>query len=371
MRPHIANGQRCTRAQKKRLNLDSKGQHKAQLASLNTIESICSMSRHMPGVETLVVGDIEAIKVPPAISVLCDDRSSHYELDPFFAARPDALPQHNFIEVDRESYTLHNNKVRSEGRVCVPYDLVKQVIKACHEYAHPGIRETLEAFNRKYSCAYQLKEVHQMVQSICNKCNICDQTKGRKGLRPESNHPTAVPEYPFESVCVGFGDLRGRPCTANGNTYDYVFVVVCHLTGYVMSVQCSKTLTAIGLVDLYLERVVPVMGMPQEILSDHDNLATAEFFSKLCKLSEISMKQSIIKRPQSNGCAERAVQVVVESLREWLVKTTQQKKAQLLPLAIWASNDIPGPISGYSPHYLVFWPQCHWIWILPAHSSPM
>ena len=68
--------------------------------------------------------------------------------------------------------------------MCLPYDLVKQVIKACHEYAHPGIRKTLEICNRKYSCAYHLKEIHQMVQSIVNKCNICGQTKGPKGLHP-------------------------------------------------------------------------------------------------------------------------------------------------------------------------------------------
>ena len=192
---------------------------------------------------------------------------------------------------------MHNDKVRSNGCVCVPYDLVKQVIKACHEYAHPGIRKTLEIFKGKYSCAYQLKELHQMVQSIVNKCNICGQTKGRKGLQPESNHPAPVPEYLLASVCVDFCDLSGRSCTANGNTYDYVLVVVCRLTGYVVAVPCSKTLTALGLADLYLKRVVPVMGMPQEILSDHDHLVTAEFFSELSKLSGISMKQSTITRP--------------------------------------------------------------------------
>ena len=264
-RPHIVTGRKYTRAQKKRLNLDSKCRHKAQLASLNMIETMSSMSWHMLGVETLVVGDIEAIKVPPAISALYDDWSSHYELDPFFAPRWDALRQHNFIEVDGRSYTLHNPMLRSNGRVCVPYDLVKQVIKACHEYAHPGIRKTLKMFNRKYSCAYQMKELHRMVQSIVNKCNICGQTKGRKGLQPESNHPAPVLEYPFASVCVDFCDLSGRPCTTNGNTCDYVLVVVCRLTGYVVAVPCSKTLTALGLADLYLERVVPVMPMRQEI----------------------------------------------------------------------------------------------------------
>ena len=172
-RPQIVKGRKYTRAQKKRLNSDSKCRHKAQLASLKMIETMSSMSWHMPGVETHIVGDIKAIEVPPAISVLYDDWSTHYQLDPFFAPRWDALRQHKFIDVDEQSYTLHNDKVRSNGRVCVPYDLVKQVIKACHEYAHPGIRKTLEIFNRKYSCAYKPKELHQKVQSIVNKCNIC------------------------------------------------------------------------------------------------------------------------------------------------------------------------------------------------------
>ena len=110
-RPHIMTGRKYTHAQKKRRNLDSKCRHKAQLASLHMIQTMSSMSWHMPGVEPLVVGDIEAIKVPPAISVLYDDWSSHYELDPFFTPRWDALQQHKFIEVFGESYTLHNDKV--------------------------------------------------------------------------------------------------------------------------------------------------------------------------------------------------------------------------------------------------------------------
>ena len=84
---HIVTRRKYTRAQRERLNLDSKCRHKAQLASLNMIETMSSMRWHMPGVETLVVGDIEAIKVRPAISVLYDDWSSHYGLVPFFAPR--------------------------------------------------------------------------------------------------------------------------------------------------------------------------------------------------------------------------------------------------------------------------------------------
>ena len=133
-----------------------------------------------------------------------------------------------------------------------------------------------------------------------------------------------------------------------------MLVVVCQLTGYVVAVPCSKTLDAQALADMYLERVVPIIGRPQDIFFDQDHLVTAEFFKELCSLSGIAMKHSTIKQPQSNWRAEWAVQVVVGSLRQWLLETSSKNWAQLLPLAIWASNDIPGPIRGYSSHYLVF-----------------
>ena len=121
-----------------------------------------------------------------------------------------------------------------------------------------------------------------------------------------------------------------------------------------MAVPCRKTHDARSLADLYLEGVVPIMGLPQEIFSDQDHLVPCEFFRELCKLSEVSMRQSTLKRPRSNSCAEGAVEVVVESLRQWLLKTASKDWAQLLPLAVWALTDIPGPISGYSSQYPVF-----------------
>ena len=44
----------------------------------------------------------------------------------------------------------------------------------------------------------------------------------------------------------------------------------------------------------------------------------------------------------------------MKSLRQWALKTSNKNCAWLLALAILASNDNPGPITGYSPHYLVF-----------------
>ena len=61
------------------------------------------------------------------------------------------------------------------------------------------------------------------------------------------------------------------------------------------------------LAELYLERVVGLMGLPNETFSDHDHLITADFFTTLSDLSGVQQKQSTVYRPRSHGRAERAV----------------------------------------------------------------
>ena len=93
---------------------------------------------------------------------------------------------------------------------------------------------------------------------------------------------------------------------------------------------------------------------------DNDKIIDASFFSTFCKLSGIEEYHSSVYRARSNGRAERAVQVVIDSLRKFLEQVLAQKVKHkqtwldLLPLAIWSANDLPGPISGYSPHRLLF-----------------
>ena len=165
--------------------------------------------------------------------------------------------------------------------------------------------------------------------------DLLDRTmKARKGVQPQSCHSYPIPEYPFASVAMDFCDMGSHSVESGGVTYDNLFVVVCRLTGYVMAVPCSKTITAPQLAELYLDRVVGVMRHPHEILSDHDHIITKEFFTTLREFSGVQQKQSLVYRPRSNGRAERAVQVVLDSLRKFFAETGRKNWVQLLPLAL-------------------------------------
>ena len=45
--------------------------------------------------------------------------------------------------------------------------------------------------------------------------------------------------------------------------------------------------------------------------------------------------------------------MVLDSLRKCFAQTGRKNWVQLLPLALWTANDIPGPVSGYSPDFVV------------------
>ena len=126
--------------------------------------------------------------------------------------------------------------------------------------------------------------------------------------------------------------------------YDSVLVVVCGLTGYVRAIPCNERMTSEQLASLFLEQVVSFFGLPKETFSDNDKVIDASFFSTLCKLSGIEEYRSPVYRARSNGRAERAVQVVIDSLRKFLEQVSAQKVKHkhtwldLLPLAIWSAT---------------------------------
>ena len=190
-----------TRSMNKRLNLKATSQHQA---ALNWVETASEMSWHVPGLTNVVIKDLEAIQIAPSVAVWYMDWTPHYEMNSYFAPHWDTLRLHKYVEVKSQSYVLQNAKVRTGGRICIPFDCVKQVIKACHEYAHPGVDKTWQMFNRSCICfGYKTAHIKSMITYVVGPCPVCGQNKGRKGLQPESNHPAPVPDYPFWSICLG------------------------------------------------------------------------------------------------------------------------------------------------------------------------
>ena len=163
-----------------------------------------------------------------------------------------------------------------------------------------------------------------------------------------------IPDDIFVSLAMDFLSLP--ECKHAEVAYDFCFVIVDRLSGYICAIPCQKKgLTAQVAADLFLRHSVSFMGVPLEILSDNDNLITSEFFTALCAALGIVQHRAVIYRPKGNGRAERALKVVVTMLR--LVLCSSAVKAQwvhLLPWCVFLMNSLPGIVVGHSPHRVVF-----------------
>jgi hypothetical protein len=115
---------------------------------------------------------------------------------------------------------------------------------------------------------------------------------------------------------------------------------------------CAKTIDALGVAQLYAERVFPFYGVPQRVISDRDPRFTATIMKELCEMLGISQNISTAFHPQMDGQSERANQHVEQYLRIY-GNTEQNNWAQLLPLAQFMHNTWMNETTGWIPYKLL------------------
>jgi transposase InsO family protein len=238
-------------------------------------------------------------------------------------------------------------------KYCIPRDLVDEVLLCYHNQGHPGAPKLLSLVGRRYCTTLKENDLHSRCLQISQRCQICQAVKPRRGTPPGTLDFFPVPPDIFTSLCMDFLELE--PCKgADGKIYDYVFVVVCRLSGYIVAIPCQKAgLTAQILAQIFMEKCICLMGLPNEIVSDQDHLISSRFFTTLCGLLGIEQHFSIIYRPKGNGRAEAAVKAVVNMLRLSLADS-RQAWVQVLPWSLFYINTLPGLVLPHSPYKIVF-----------------
>ena len=240
-----------------------------------------------------------------------------------------------------------------KGKACVPKDLVENVIGDYHRAAHASFVKTLLLLKRSFHFPLTDKELSSLCEHIVRRCQVCQAVKKKNNTRNGTLDYVPIPEDIFSCVCMDFLELPA--CVDNaGEHFDYVLVIVCRLSGYVLGIPCRKAgLTAEKMANIYLRNAVAIFGLPHEIMSDCDHLINSKFMNTLCALAGVTQHTSIVYRPRGNGRAETGVRLVIEMLRRALAEG-HVPWVQALPWALWQLNDLPGVDGSHSPHMIVF-----------------
>ena len=133
------------------------------------------------------------------------------------------------------------------------------MVLAVHSYSHPGLKKSVEVFKRKFVCldpklSSDAALRHHIGQLLAS-CPVCSTTKAQRGRHPDTCHPAPIPQYPFSSVSMDFFSLPRCKHETTGEVFDYVFVIVCRLTGYILAIPCQqKGLDTRKAAQLFLDR---------------------------------------------------------------------------------------------------------------------
>ena len=304
------------------------------------------------------------MNIPTQSEILYDDWTEHYR---------DEFPDCDF-ESDQVipnpidwNYGMRwdddKKKIRFKGNIVCSRASFEDVVVAIHSYGHPLVEKTVELLDGKlWFLAYGLprggRNLSLDIAKILGRCHKCQTTKARRGKQPNTCVFAPVPQYPFTSLAIDFCKLPECLQKSTAKKVDYLMVIVCCHTGYVLAIPCQeKGLDSESAASLLLDRCVHLFGLPKEFICENTSIINSEVLKDLFAMSGVEEHSSVAYRPESNGRAKRAVQSIVNSLRQYLEQrgcSSKHSWVKSLPLALWALNDLPGAVSGYSPHRLLF-----------------
>ena len=250
----------------------------------------------------------------------------------------------NFVIVDSILY-FSDPKHQNRHRVAVPSHLQRQILS---EY-HGGVMAGHFSGSRLYNTLcrrWWWKSMYQDAVDFCKNCAQCAVVSGTgRSIRPPL-HPIPV-SRPFQILGV---DIMELPTTDKGNRYIIVFQDFLTKWPFVFPAPDQK---AIRIVRLLTEEIVPVIGVPEALLSDHGTNLLAHVMLQTCQTLGIVKLNTTAYHPQCDGMVERLNRTLKAMLRKHAARFGKQWD-QFLPGVLWAYRNTPHEATKEKPSFLLF-----------------
>jgi hypothetical protein len=158
------------------------------------------------------------------------------------------------------------------------------------------------------------------VKDYVARCDSCQRNKPSQ-QKPAGHHVASrIPTRRWG--CVHMDYIVKLPRTVpefpGGPTYDSILVFIDRLSKMVHLVPCNESCTAPQFARLFLDNVVKLHGLPDEVISDRGSQFSASFTEALWKLLRVKRSLSTAYHPQSNGQVERVNRVIEEYMRHYV-----------------------------------------------------
>ena len=111
------------------------------------------------------------------------------------------------------------------------------------------------------------------VSDFVTKCMVCQRVKEEHQVPSRLLQPIRIPEWKWDRITMDF--VVGLPLI--GRKHDSIRVVVNRLTKSAHFLPVRTNYSLDKLVELYIEKIVQLHGIPVSIISDRDPRFTSRF----------------------------------------------------------------------------------------------
>ncbi len=142
--------------------------------------------------------------------------------------------------------------------------------------------------------------------------------------------PIPIPQWHFSHLHV---DLLGP--LQYTNNFNYIFTIIDRMSKWMEAIPLSETSTAAcakALTFTWISR----FGVPQMITSDRGLQFTSNLWFQLCKMLNVSHKQTTAYHPESDGAVERLYRRLKDALRARAATATWSEELPFVLLGLRA-----------------------------------
>ena len=262
---------------------------------------------------------------------------------------PDNAQLARRLVAERTTYEIVDNvlyKVMKDKtlRVIPPTSYRARLVEDLHGGpfgAHLGIAKTCG----RVLTHYWWPGLHQYVADRCHSCAVCRGRDAGRAPKPPLN-PIPV-GGPFERLGI---DVLQLPKSRSGKKY--AIVVMDYLTKWpeVFTTSKQDTLT---IAKLLMEQVVPVHGVPRELLSDRGGCFLSNLICELYRLLGIRKVNTTAYHPKTDGMVERFNRTLIEMLAK-TAERDPRRWDQHVPFVLFAYRTSPHEATGETPFKLLY-----------------
>ena len=249
------------------------------------------------------------------------------EHDTYFGPRPEnvveTLPSQASLLDDDLIY--HVDRITGLQRLCIPPNMVPDILKIAHGHAHPGFKRCYEIISK----AWYVKGLVKQLRSYISNCPECLILQTRRHSTYGSLQPIPTVAVPYYCISIDF--ILALPKSIQN--FDSIMSITDKFTKKITLPPGKSTYTATEWARVLINRLDLVdWGIPKILISDREPKFLGEMWSAIHAILGTQLLYSTAYHPQTDGASERTNQSAEIALRYYIHHMDQPERwPEVLP----------------------------------------